>query len=1328
MNHALKLLWPVILFLVFAACSKSPGKTNSKVKIVSGNFAAFLTSKANNGLFFYGKSADGKFFSKRVDTDTVDLIFPNGTWNFYAISYESMNMPVAGGLPNFTGKTYCGKKSVELSGVDTNIQIDLSNAGCNDSAFSTNTVLEAGIYKLPKAEVMNCRTLNFIGGITACDNITAAKFNKGLASSYRIIALETKNFGDTATPVKIAQSNCILSSYSNEAAISSNSSTVFSDFHIPTSPNGIALAIEVFYSNGSGELATNGCDGSRGVDVVALTEGPRMKFGIDVSTIPITAQFFVKTDSTDVCRDVRLNSSTFAAGSGHFGNPFAICSKAQLSLFRSNYSTYQNSSFELLTDIDYSMATIAPIGPALQDAGGSAGTSDGYGFGTMNAVRFNGNGHKISNFIIGCKTTGGTGVNHDIGFFRKISNGEIKNLTINNGLVICEEGDHIGILAGQVSAASQLKIENVRVHGHSEGRSYVGGIFGQWSGQGGDFTDVHVKGEYVGKEFVGGIVGGFDVTTASSLVRSSFFGSINADKGAGAVSVTKAGGFFGFVNSPLNYLIIDRSLVKAKRIEASTVVGSFIGESNNVKIFDSYAEAVLVASGNTDGTATFAKIGGAVGRASNTTLTKVFVTNIFKKTNKASNDYTVGGLIGSGSNSQCVQSYYTGEQDVNNYTTCGSLVSLTNSRKKSFYSDLGFILPVKLANWDAVKNSPNISSECSAVDVGKFFEVSNFNASSAFGQVLPGDIILCNGTNYTAIALTAIADTFSSAPYTWIMPEDTNEIPRLSWEQKVERELPHLKRECQGHYATQFGSGTASDPFWICSYAQFNAMAENVYYVLKKDIVADTAHTPLPPGKYLLNGNGYSLKNFIVNLPSHYNSGTAYYGIFSRLSPGSVLKDFDVLSSAIISPTSTSGSSGNSSVYIGTLVGFNNGGMIQNVKLDLITSILNVTPSTNDLFFVGGAVGHNAGTMTRMDVRAQLDIFGGIFNTAQSLNAGGVVGLNSASIEGLRSRANISRSFNCSKYGAPLSFGPGEYLGAFGGQNTNSISQVSHEGELRGDLLGENKGNKFTNCEVVQGALTNGFVGKSTGTLEDFVVSPRVALANNPYPVLEVVGAASSGTIRRGLFSIDSQNAFAFLQGMSFSNVGNWNPGTDPYLNAPSVNCSPAEAGNWVDVKAAANESNAFGVAINSGDRIVCNGMKNIVMNGSFFSRMSAVAPAMADVIYMVKDPGGTCSDNKTETETQCVEEKATGSPLLLPANRYYNSNLVFSIGSGLKVETLNPLATLLENSHWSVASDFLNPGANIWSFWFNNGVLTSQRPPELVKASGRPDLLGAPF
>lgn len=1290
------LLLLIFLFLE-SACSKSPGKTNSKLKIVSGNFSAILSSTANNGLIFYGRSTDGKYsFSKKIDTDTADLVFPNGAWNFYAVSWSLPTAPAAGVLPNFTGKTYCGKASAVFNGTDATVQMNLTNAGCSDPEFSSDTKLMSTDYVLPSVKFFTCKDLSGINGIntTACDQNPAAKFNKGYATSYRVAAYEYSNFGSASAPVKVAQSACVRADYSTlTGMLETADSTLLNSLHVPTTPGkGLSVSLEVFYSPGS---MNAGCDATNGVDIVPLGDSPRTKVFTDAA-IPSTYNVYVKSDVPEVCSaPERLASTRFAAGFGTAGSPYAICTKEQLNFFASNFPTYKESSFDLLTDVDYAMAMIAPIGDPLIAMG--SGPVSFYGKSTVayNPV-FDGRNHKISNFKMDCLVSGGTTPNSGVGFFRSIKDATIKNLTFNNAIVMCDGGSQVGAVAGIISDSAGLTtLENIRVHGHTEGNLEVGGVAGLVNGAGIIAKGIHVKGDYGGSQYVGGLFGHMMMTGASTISQVSFSGNLHgSNHSGGTASSSWTGGLIGSAGTA-GTIAIDQAIVKAERIEGSTTVGGFIGESSNVTISDSYVEANLKTWGNTDGATTFANIGGAIGVAGSGALTRVIAANGMKSANRGSiNDHAFGGLVGNTTTTAptCTNSFFTDNQDPTPAVSCGTQLTITGSRTQTSYA--GFSMATPMGTWDAVNNIPALST-CITTDAGKYYDVANINPTTAFGSVLPGDIIICNGSTYSLVTSLNKTATLTSPPYSWSMPDNTYDIPRLNYELAIENSVPYLKRDCHGHYATQVGSGTAADPKWICSYSQFAAMTPNTYYQLKKNIVFDqtpNSYTPMPAGAYLLNGNGYGLYNFSAVMPNP-TSATYNFGLFTELSSGSVVTNLKVAGAIFTGAIVTPGSPF-VTANIGVLAG-RNYGSINNVEMLMSKAIMSSTTVAGDSIFFGGAVGVNAGVISLGEFDVSISVPDGNYPAGSSIVAGTLAGKNVGTIQGLRSHGSLSREFYCSAT-TPFSISAQETYGRLVGVNdtTGLIREVESEGEFR---LGNSPGSPSMTCTYSNNGLVSAFVGTNLGTIQDFTASPRVNFSNGAMPAPELF-AQNIGSVSRGFVTFETPDANKAMNQIHAS-FGPWDAAANPTL----IPASCSVAGQYYDVTTASAGTNVGPVAI--GDIVMCDGLNNVVIPAI---RKSGIMTAMTDVLYIVRYP--------------------MSAPPTLVQGRYFDNNLEFSVGSGLRVDTISPPSLVFDHTGWTVATDFFNPGASAWQLDLRGGTTITTKTPQLVKTGGGIEQLGAPF
>lgn len=1298
MKNSWRVIGILIIAMMIASCSKSAGKTSSKVKIVSGNFAAILSNKANNGLFFYGRSTDGKVFTKKIDNDTVDMVFPNGTWNLLAISYELATAPAAGVLPNFTGKTYCGKTSVTLNGTDASIQIDLTNAGCNDPAFSNQTVLISGEYKLPFFNFINCKSLANANFYTSCDNNSSTNYNKGYATSYRLVAYEAKNFGDPVPGAKIAESPCIRTTYNNQSGIPADPTSAFA---IPTNFGaGVNLAIEVFYGGGA-PLSATGCDGSKGVDVIPLNDGPRLKLGMDTSTNPKNALFFVRTNDADVCRDPRLSASSFASGMGYPGSPLTVCTKDQLNLLRTSFTTYKETSIDLLVDIDYNMASIQPIGDPLQNAGGSS--TELYGRGATAFVpMFNGNGHKISNFMIDCKTPAGTAPNNDVGFFRRIENAVIGNLTFNNAMMMCDGGTNIGVVAGKVDNTSTTNFENIRVHGHAEGSQNIGGLIGNHIGTGAgsiNVTNVHVKGDFGGTAYIGGLIGNTSSGSSSTMTQVSFNGSLYGHQNGGGPTPTSTfvGGLIGYSTTTAGTMTINEAVVIAGRIEGSMYNGGLIGKAINTDINNAYAQSSLRSSNYTDGTTYFTRTGGAIGYASGSNLTNVLALQTVKSVNKSPTDATLGGLVGEGVSTACIGSYYDGTHDG---FACGTQLTYVQARDRASYS--GLKIPFEFAQWDAATFPAQYTTStptCSPSDDGRYITISTAQPStSAFGAVLPGDIILCNGSSNSLIPLLSVQSTLSAAPYLWKMPDDGHDIPRLAFEEKVENLVPYLKRLCSGKYTTQYGAGTEADPKWICSPSQFAGMNTTNFYALKKNIYYDQgggSYTPMAAGNYKLDGNGFGLYDYVYSIPSTI-SADLNAGLFAKLTPGGVIKNLRLVNSSMTA--SNVNTSGFPWIRAGLLVGWNEG-TLQNISIELSKmNLYAVTLVAGDSMNVGGAVGYNNGLLKKMDVDASVVIDQGSYPASTLLAAGGVVGININTMEAVRSHASLGRMKFCSS-AEQLSFADTEILGAFVGHNTSSgiMREVSSEGEFRASY-------PSGSCSYVMSGHISPFVAKNEGVIQDFEVEPKLWFQNSTPPWITLFDYYDgvSASVSRGIVKIDSTAPNGLFNQVK-TQLGSWDALSDS-AGSTLGSCTLAFSGKWQDV-ITANASTAYG-AVATTDRMICNGASWIKVPD--FLQPQIFNKGMTDVLYLVRNQ----------------------SPPPLAAGRYLEDALTFSIPSAgtLSVKESGTAIPNFSGTGWTVGADFFNPGTNAWSLFLMNGATSTAEAPELSKVHGGPDELGAPF
>lgn len=168
--------------------------------------------------------------------------------------------------------------------------------------------------------------------------------------------------------------------------------------------------------------------------------------------------------------------------------------------------------------------------------------------------------------------------------------------------------------------------------------------------------------------------------------------------------------------------------------------------------------------------------------------------------------------------------------------------------------------------------------------------------------------------------------------------------------------------------------------------------------------------------------------------------------------------------------------------------------------------------------------------------------------------------------------------------------------------------------------------------------------------------------------------------------------------------VASWNASTDgsnpnPAI-APQTTCSTP--GNYYDV--AVSSASSYVGPVNAGDVVMCNGATNIVIPAAY---KTGIMTPMTEVLYLVRTP-------------------ASAPPTLL-AGRYFDKDLDYSIGTGLKIDVISPPSTIWDSPTWLVTSDFLDPQGNTWSLDLDNGSTTDKKP-ELVNVGGSLEQLGLPF
>jgi hypothetical protein len=677
-----KYLILLITVFVFISCSKKQEMTTSKIKIFgSSAFSAGgpLATKASNGLFFYGKSKDGKSFITKIDSDSVDLAFPNGTWDFFAVAWDNTaGSSTVASL--FVGKTYCGKTlGVNLNGTDTSIAMNLSNVGCSDAAFTTAplplpsvTAVGGMETRLPRKTIYGCRDISMVTNELGYQNCTRAKNNKGFATFAKIFIPQYKNFGNGLEAYDDSQkSACIAmepgAAYSRNAITAAGYLDLL-QVHLPDAINGLDIKLKLYY----GEAP---CDETAGVDelIIPPTDTPRTKTFISASgAIEKESVLIYQSNEAQVCYAKGASVNDFAGGLGTPDFPYIICNENQFNIISTYFTSknYAAKSFELASDLDFLFGPFNPIGDPLTEANKMAGTA-------FNGS-FYGNNHTIRNILLKNSnniTSNGT----HLGLIR-MANGvtpttEIRDLTVNKFAVMGFEAfNYVGILVGQ---AVDVSLRNIKVFGHLEGSSLIGGITGSLLSSSANVeianshaeVDINYKldlGNFNGA--IGGIAGEVisPASTQANLKNISFRGKITKNGNTNekflevpveiynAVTVG-----MGITNMAGGTNSIGQISSLKSKTDNSNVTTYWIGLNNTNYALMYYSTSIYPLNGTindieiggvgvTTGAPIYAAgIGGIVGNMNSSTLSSnANILNATVKAEKIEGDIVVGGLAG----------------------------------------------------------------------------------------------------------------------------------------------------------------------------------------------------------------------------------------------------------------------------------------------------------------------------------------------------------------------------------------------------------------------------------------------------------------------------------------------------------------------------------------------------------------------------------------------------------------------------------------------------------------------------------------------------------
>ncbi len=253
-----------------------------------------------------------------------------------------------------------------------------------------------------------------------------------------------------------------------------------------------------FFIDGSANLSLTGNSSIKEVRDFNILADTRLSLTKDDSSLIYSENVavaegvpYIATDNGDGTWEF----TKYLLGQGTSEDPYLINDLEDLLIFRDNVNSgtsYSGKILKLTDDIDLENEEWTPIGNSSNKFQGT----------------FDGDNHTISNLLI-------SGYNSYVGLFGFTTNGEIKNLTVENARISGRL--MVGVVAG---CPYTSKHTNITVSGHVEvnGMSYVGGVGGKdaysnWTNITVDVDDesyvkaYSIEGGTAYRTYVGGVIG-----------------------------------------------------------------------------------------------------------------------------------------------------------------------------------------------------------------------------------------------------------------------------------------------------------------------------------------------------------------------------------------------------------------------------------------------------------------------------------------------------------------------------------------------------------------------------------------------------------------------------------------------------------------------------------------------------------------------------------------------------------------------------------------------------------------------------------------------------
>jgi len=677
---------------------------------------------------------------------------------------------------------------------------------------------------------------------------------------------------------------------------------------------------------------------------------------------------------------------------------------------------------------------------------------------------------------------------------------EISNLHI-------EGGDWLGLFGqlGSGAIISNLGIEAVDVNGTGYyvgtlvGYNYKGSIIESYST--GTVTGDDRIGGLVGENWRGSIASSYSTVSVSGdrsvggLVGYNMRGSVDTCFSTGTVTGTgeEVGGLVG-INAFGNIIT---GYSTGSVTGTSEKVGGLVGRNDCGGIISSYNTGTITGTGVAVGglvgyiyessiaasynmgtvTGISEQVGGLVGYNWRSSITTSY------STGPVSGDKYVGGLLGYNDDGSITASYSTGEVTGNEHT--GGLVGYLGLVG---FTDYGVVIT---SFWDKETSGQDTSAGGTGLTTGEMQEISTF---------------LNAGWDFVDENLNGTCDYWQMSP----------------------GDYPQLRSHSADNPVMPEGLGTVQQPYLIRDAGDLGSVwfEPMAHYRLEasldlSEVTWSMAVIPWFGGTF--DGNGYEISNLHIQ-------GGGYLGLFGQLGSGAIISNLGIEAIDV----------NGTSIYVGAIVGYNNGGIIRSfstgtvigddnvgglVGLNLdgsITLSYSAATVSGNNNKVGGLVGENfSGSINTCfstgTVTGAAHTVGGLvgensgegnitssYNTGTVIgnyNTGGLVGFNivegnitscynTGTITGVQATGglvgyNIAGSIISSYNTGAIT---GTYAtGGLAGHNDGSITSSYNTGTVSGDqhvggLVGSNRESNITTC-YNRGTVTgiNDYIGGLVG-------------------------------------------------------------------------------------------------------------------------------------------------------------------------------------------------------------------------------------------------------